>query len=275
MIHEIAPEVMDNQYKVCEPDDSSNICIIENGSVWLYLEGNTISWPKYKELKEKILEKTYLFSISGVSYFSAKMAEIPEDLKLEKRHWSTLRDALPVYEAFACMTAIHLKSWYDSVTYCGKCGAKAVHDEKERMMRCPSCGNMMFPKISPAIIAAVRDTEKNKVLLTKYRGRDNYALVAGFVEIGETLEECVAREVMEETGVKIKNIRYFGSQPWGYVGNVMIGYTAELDGESKIRVDENELAVAEWLAPEEIPEVPELSSLTRTMIDKFKKGILF
>lgn len=87
-------------------------------------------------------------------------------------------------------------------------------------MRCPSCGNTMFPKISPAIIVAVTD-DKNRLLVTKYAGRtsDQYALVAGFVEIGETLEECVQRELMEEVGIRVKDIRYYASQPWGCVGN--------------------------------------------------------
>ena len=141
-------------------------------------------------------------------------------------------------------------------------------------MCCPSCGNMVFPKIAPAVLAAVR--HNGQLLLTKYaHGDGNYALVAGFVEIGETAEQCVAREVMEETGLRVKNITYYDSQPWGFAGNLMLAYTAELDGEDDtIRVDRSELALAEWVAPEEIPEISDYNSLTREMIRRFRLGKL-
>lgn len=132
----------------------------------------------------------------------------------------------------------------------------------------------MFPKISPAIIVAVTDGER--LLLTKYAGRRTaaYALVAGFVEIGETAEECVAREVLEETGLHIEHIKYYGSQPWGFDGNLMLGYTARLSGSHKISLDDHELSKAIWLKPEEIPEIPDYSSLTREMIRRFRMGTL-
>lgn len=141
-------------------------------------------------------------------------------------------------------------------------------------MRCPACGNLVFPRIAPAIVAAVQ--HDGKLLLTKYaHGDGNYALVAGFVEIGETAEECVAREVMEETGLRVKNVRYYDSQPWGFAGNLMLAYTAELDGEdAEINCDESELAVAEWVSPEKIPEIFDYSSLTREMIRRFREGKL-
>lgn len=241
----------------------------------LHRQEQEISFPLYQELKELPLEYTYLFSISGRHYFLAEgEAEItlPESEWLD---WHAMRDKQPTAEAFAGMTAMHLNTWHRSVQYCGRCGTKAVHDKKERMMRCPSCGNTMFPKISPAIVVAVTD-EQNRILLTKYAGRGNvqYALVAGFVEIGETLEECVQRELMEEVGIRVKNIRYYGSQPWGFAGNLMVGFTAELDGSDEIRLDEQELGMAAWLHPEEIPEIEDYSSLTREMIRRFKHGTL-
>lgn len=274
MIHEIAPDYIDNQYKKAEPKEKDHICLFSNGSFLLPKKEGRITWPSYKEMEGKIENCIYLFSISEERYFLAKYkGEIPEGM--EYISWRELRAYLPVKEAFAAMTAMHLAVWYESVQYCGKCGTKAVHDEKERMMHCPNCNHMMFPKISPAIIVAVIDRATDRILLTKYKGPGNqYALVAGFLEIGETLEECVRREVMEETGIRIKNITYYGSQPWGFAGNIMVGYTAELDGEDAIRLDKEELSVASWLHREEIPAVPELSSLTRSMIHRFRKGDL-
>ena len=94
------------------------------------------------------------------------------------------------------------------------------------------------------------------------------------MEIGETAEECVAREVLEETGLHIEYIKYYGSQPWGFDGNLMLGYTARLSGSHKISLDDHELSKAIWLKPEEIPEIPDYSSLTREMIRRFRMGTL-
>lgn len=274
MIHEIAPELFDNQYKNQEPQMEDPICLFASGKMFLYKKDGKISWPTYAEVKEEVCDVTYYFSISGRAYFGATAKEgfdHPEGMWV---HWQQVRDQLPVKEAFAGMTAMHLQQWYSSVQFCGRCGTKAVHDEKERMMRCPKCGNLMFPKISPAIIVAVVDKQRDRLLVTRYAGNVNgYALVAGFVEIGETVEECVSREVMEETGIKIKNIQYYGSQPWGFAGNLMMGYLAELDGDDTIHLDEEELATACWLSAEELPEVPERSSLTRDLIRRFKEKI--
>ena len=138
-------------------------------------------------------------------------------------------------------------------------------------MKCPGCGNMIFPRINPAVIVGVMNGDK--LLLTKYRqGYGHNALVAGFTEIGETLEETVAREVMEETGVKVKNIRYYKSQPWGMAQDILVGYYCDVDGDSTIRMDEGELKYAEWVQREEIELQPNNLSLTNEMMRMFKEG---
>ena len=144
------------------------------------------------------------------------------------------------------------------------------------MVRCPKCGNMIFPKIAPAIIVAL--THGNKILLTKYaatRDYKKYALIAGFVEIGETVEETVEREVMEEVGLKVKNLRYYKSQPWGYDSNVLMGYFAELDGDESITMDTEELSKAQWFAREEMPAHNDGISLTREMMGGFENKVKY
>ena len=275
MIHEIAPKHMDNQYHEKEVQDDSRICFCTGRKILGRIKDGMLVWPLYHEVKDQAGECTYLFSISGRDYFLAEGKEEREIEDAVWMDWGDIRDKEPTAEAFAGMTAMHLSQWHNSVQYCGCCGAKTVHDKKERMMRCPSCGNMMFPKISPAIIVAVTD-DKNRLLVTKYAGRtsDQYALVAGFVEIGETLEECVQRELMEEVGIRVKDIRYYASQPWGCVGNLMVGFTAKLDGSDQIHLDKTELGLAKWLTSEEVPEIDDYSSLTREMIRRFKHGCL-
>ena len=139
-------------------------------------------------------------------------------------------------------------------------------------MRCPACRNMIFPKIAPAAIIGL--THGDKLMLSTYAGRDTkrYGLLAGFIEIGETAEEAVAREVMEEVGLKVKNIRYYKSQPWGVAGNLSIGYFCELDGDDQVRLDENELASAEWFDRNDLPAKDDGISLTREMIRIFGEG---
>lgn len=147
-----------------------------------------------------------------------------------------------------------------------------IHDEKERMMRCPSCGLMEFPKICPAVIIGV--THGNKILMSKYAGREfkKYALLAGFNEVGETIEETVHREVMEEVGLKVKNIRYYKSQPWSMSDTLLMGFFCELDGEAEITLDQEELALAEWFERDEMPVKEEDCSLTNEMMMVFKRG---
>ena len=191
---------------------------------------------------------------------------------LQWRIKKSFRYAEPQYLAFAGITGYQLNNWYRNRKFCGRCGHKMRHDEKERMMRCDHCGNMEFPKICPAVIIGV--TDGDKILMSKYAGRayKKYALLAGFTEIGETIEETVQREVMEEVGLKVKNIRYYKSQPWSFSDTILMGFYCDLDGEEEITLDREELALAEWFRRDEIPVEPSRDSLTNEMIIKFKNG---
>ena len=173
---------------------------------------------------------------------------------------------------FAVMTGWHLYNWYRANRLCGCCGTPTEHDSKERMLRCPNCGNMIFPRISPAVIVAV--TDGDRLLLSKYAGRayTHYALLAGYTEIGETLEQTVHREVMEEVGLQVKNLRYYKSQPWGVDGNVLMGFFCDVDGSNAIHIDENELSMAAWYPRDALPARDDGISLTHEMIRIFETG---
>ena len=140
------------------------------------------------------------------------------------------------------------------------------------MLRCPNCGNTIFPRISPAVIVAV--TDGDRLLLSKYAGRayTRYALLAGYTEIGETIEQTVQREVMEEVGLRVKNLRYYKSQPWGVDGNVLMGFFCDVDGNTEIHIDENELSMADWYSRDALPAHDDGISLTREMIRIFEEG---
>lgn len=283
MIQEIEPQYLWNAYEEREPQADSTVVCVKNGNYCIIHTAQGDRFPLYRELAEANRDGLrYLFALregdTRRDYFLCVCGENFSCEGLPSHSWETSRyinhRMQPREEAFAGMNAHHLYTWYEDNHFCGRCGSALVHDKQERMLRCPECHNMIFPKIAPAVLAAVQ--HKGRLLLTKYaHGDGNYALVAGFVEIGETAEQCVAREVMEETGLRVKNVKYYDSQPWGFAGNLMIAYTAELDGDDDtIRVDHSELAVAEWVAPEDIPEISDYNSLTREMIRRFRLGRL-
>ena len=145
-----------------------------------------------------------------------------------------------------------------------------IHSKRERAYECETCGLTEYPKISPAVIVAIMDGDK--LLMTKYAYGEykKYALVAGFVEIGESFEETVKREVLEEVGLKVKNIRYYKSQPWSFSDSIMIGFFADLDGDNTIIIQEEELEEAVWMRREEIPEAERNISIGQEMIEAFR-----
>jgi NAD+ diphosphatase len=164
--------------------------------------------------------------------------------------------------------ALEVLEWDRTHRYCGACGAATVTKEGERARECPSCKSLSYPRISPAVIVAVNRGEQ--ILLARARRFPPgfYSVLAGFVEPGETLEECVMREVKEETSVDVKNLRYFASQPWPFPHSLMIAFTADwADGE--IRVDETELVEANWYTVDALPHIPDPITVARRLIDNW------
>lgn len=243
-------------------DDTLELPIVAQVESWA---GNWTRWDG-----ERL---RYGFRLYGVNYFlwMGTAVECPDPMyRFEPVR--ALRQTVSKEVCYCVMTAWHLYNWYRTNRFCGNCAAPTVHDTRERMMRCPRCGNMIFPRISPAVIVGV--TDGDRLLLTKYAGRGyrNYALIAGFTEIGETVEQTVHREVLEEVGLKVKNLRYYKSQPWGVDGNVLMGFYCDLDGEDAIHLDESELAVGEWHYRDSLPIEDDGVSLTREMIRTFGEG---
>ncbi len=168
--------------------------------------------------------------------------------------------------------AVQIVDWDRTHQFCGRCATPMERIPHERAKQCPACGLTSYPRISPAIIIAVvkRGVTGNRLLLARNHrfppGR--YSVIAGFVEPGETLEECAGREVREETGVVITNIRYFGSQSWPFPNSLMLGFTADyVKGE--ISLEEAEIADANWFAADALPGLPPKPSIARRLIDWF------
>jgi NAD+ diphosphatase len=164
--------------------------------------------------------------------------------------------------------ANQLVRWGQNHRYCGKCGERTDNKRDERAKICPQCGLINYPRLSPAIIVAV--LKDHQILLahsTRFPTKF-FSVLAGFVEPGETLEECVKREVSEEVGITVKNIRYFGSQPWPFPDSLMVAFTAEYSA-GEIRIDRSEIADAGWFSGKQLPSIPPKISIARQLIDWF------
>lgn len=196
-----------------------------------------------------------------------------EDVEYTVETLRVLRRTKPKEECYAGETAYHLYVWYRDNSFCGRCGEHLEYSHKERAMICPSCGNVVYPKIAPAVIVGILNSSGDKIVMTRYAGREykGHALVAGFCEIGETAEDTVRREVLEEVGLHVRNIRYYKSQPWGFDSNLLFGYYCTADEDEPIHMDDGELAKAVWVSRDEIGEEERNLSLTAEMILHFKE----
>lgn len=277
MIQDIAPHHFMNEYCPQKPEpDSVMLCYKGRQILMKYNSQENIVFPSFQELEQYdadiYKEFVYLFSVDEKRFYLGK-EEYFECLKeYETADVRVFRDGMPKHLAFAGITGYQLYRWYEGRKFCGRCGKKLQHDEKERMMFCPDCGCQEYPKIMPAVIVAV--TNGSRLLMSKYANREfkKYALLAGFAEIGESIEETVRREVMEEVGLEVKNITYYKSQPWSFSDTLLLGFFAELSKETAITLDKEELALAEWFEKEDIQVEEEDLSLTNEMIIKFKNS---
>lgn len=277
MIQEISPSIFKNEYHISPPLDKDYVFVFNKRTLLINKPKETdinqdFSLPRYQDLdipgdKESLL---YLFAIDDDSYYLYLGDEPINSDNYSYEDIFITRLISPISLAFACMSAWHLNTWYRENKYCGLCKGERVPGEKERSLICSNCGHTTYPKIQPAVIVGV--TDGDKILMTRYAGRPfrGWALVAGFCEFGESAEETVKREVQEEVGLTVKNIRYFASQPWGIEQDLLLGYYCDVDKDTEVSLDRNELAEAKWFRRDEIPEPESLYSLTATMIENFR-----
>lgn len=234
--------------------------------------------PSFKDLNleiETINNLTlFLFTVDDVPVylFQPKNINLAMSDHLQYCPVSDLSDIFPKWAYFAGITALHLEHWYSNNVYCGKCSSSMTKAQKQRALICQNCGHTIYPSIAPVVMVAV--VNEDKLLLTKYSDRflPQWVLISGFVEIGETLEEAAKREVFEETGVHIKNLKYFGSQPWGFSDSIIVGYIADLDGSDEINIDTKELAAAAWHRRSNLPKELTNISIAYEMMEALRVG---
>ena len=273
MLQDLTFGKLDNAYCPVPPQAEDCVLCFREGCVLLHRDpADALTLPSFGVLSSSG-QLRYLFRMQEKNYFL--WAEDTPPCHPDRYRYEpvrTLRQLISKEVCFAVMTGWHLYNWYRQNRFCGCCATPTVHEDTQRALRCPGCGNLIFPRISPAVIVAV--TDGDRLLLSKYAGRayTRYALLAGYTEIGETLEQTVQREVLEEVGLRVKNIRYYKSQPWGVDGNVLMGFYCDLDGSDTITLDTQELAMAGWYPRDDLPARDDGISLTREMIRTFEEG---
>jgi NAD+ diphosphatase len=228
--------------------------------------------PKFYEftkLSLKNFDQYYLGKLNSTPCYAIKLNEQPalcDKMKLEELRSVALSIGQDLFNISG--KAYQIINWQETTKFCGRCGSILENHKFERSKICPKCGLVSYTKISPAIIVAV--TKDNKLLLAHNNNFPEglYSVLAGFLEPGETVEQCIKREVYEETKIKIKDIKYFSSQPWSFPDSLMLGFTASYES-GDIEVDGDEIACADWFSIDSMPMIPSKISIARKLIDHF------
>ena len=288
MIQEIGEHVYHNEYVVCEPAAGDYVlhyrdrgCLVRatahggrGADAWA--AGDEFDLPHLGDLPGAPERLVYAFAIDEARFWIAldDAVAVPEGFTYEAISW--LRYAEPAELLFAAVTGSQLDRWYRDNRFCSRCGHPTELGPRSREVVCPECAKITYPKICPGIICGIVDCSegRERIVLTRYNGRTTalWALVAGFTEIGEPLENTVHREVMEEVGLRVKNLRFYKSQPWSFSDTLLVGFWAEVDGSDEIRVDHEELKEARWFTRDEIPleRTRDRVSMTGEMIEQFR-----
>ena len=276
MMFEIAPRILHNEFRVQKPKPSDYVVCTKRNLVLVKRNADSFEIPRVADMESANPEISshlhYLFSIDEIAFFSCD-----EELSLDPFEFvkdRIFREMPDMAIAFGGAVAAHISRWEQSNRFCGHCGKPMSRKSDERAFVCKECGNLVYGKICPVVIVSV--TWGDKLLMAHNLNNPDPKpyLISGFVEMGESLEQAAVREVKEETGVSIKNLRYIGSEPWPFSNSLIAGFTAELEGSPEITVQRSELSFAKWVARKDIGEYTGRLSSSGTMIKRFKEGVL-
>jgi NAD+ diphosphatase len=256
------PQSFSESFHLVISDDE--VLTIDGVYPWRPLDQDEWRWLGLNEV-----ESHYLGSVQGIPIFANEVD--PEADNPEGYEFSTLWNFLSQVDQtvfYLIGRAKQIVEWHRDHHHCGKCGQVTSSSENDRSRKCSTCNMMFYPRLSPSIIVCVNKGEE--ILLARNaKARGNfYSTLAGFVEPGESIEETVHREVFEEVGIAVKNIRYFGSEPWPFPDSLMVAFTAEY-ASGEIRIDNAEIARAGWFSADSLPDIPPRISIARQLIDWF------
>lgn len=259
----VAPKIMDRE-----------ALIFAFNSMGMLLVKESMEVPAYNEFGDiNIKEVRYMGRYKEIDVYSALLVddvEVKEGYKYE--NLMHVDDASEIEQYALAFRIKQLMHFYRIHKYCGVCGSGLGDLPHERALKCPDCGELFYPTISPAIIVGV--IKDGQILLGRsVRNATRFSTLAGFVEPGETLEECVKREIKEEVALDVKNIRYLRSQPWPFPNSLMVGFVCDYDG-GEIVPQPEEIAEADWFYADELPMIPGTRTIAgviiRTLIEEGK-----
>lgn len=210
----------------------------------------------------------YLGELDGTPCFARWLGEDPIPAGCEVSPLRQLFGTLTDEQFGVAGRALGLTQWDRDHRHCGRCGTETQRSTQERIRTCPRCEHGAYPRLSPAVIVLVERDGRCLLARNARTKMPFFSTLAGFVEVGETLEHCVAREIREEAGIELADIRYFGSQPWPFTSSLMIGFTAKW-ASGEVVEDPTEIMEASWFAPDALPVVPPKLSIARDLIDDF------
>lgn len=307
MLHEIEPIQFHNEFQALSPEPGDQLLLFFQDQILLHTSSAkrflgeddkklkaeqtdlTLPTPLTQEEQKKLfpvmaeasviddfifedssMELRYAFSLDEQKFF---VGLANEKYECEEYGWfpfRIFRSLRPQHFAFAGICGAQLYRFLRDNRFCGRCGERMKPGERERSFVCPSCHNTVYPKISPAVIIGVYQSDR--LLMSRYAQGEyrKYALIAGFCEFGESLSDTVHREVAEEVGLKVSDLRFYKSQPWPFTDTLLVGFFAKLEGDDTIRLQEEELSEAVWFSREDIPVNPAKISLTNEMIEYFR-----
>jgi NAD+ diphosphatase len=245
------------------------LCFVWREDKLLVRDGDPPTLPTLAEVTQLDLEgvRHYIGRLEGVDCVSVRVA--PDASEAAGWKWSGLRALflrLPDPLLAVAGRGFQIAEWDRSHQYCGRCGTRTRERTNERAKECPACGHVVFPRVSPAMMVLV--TRGRELLLARANRfpQAMYSALAGFVEPGESIEDCIHREVREEVGIEVDELRYFASQSWAFPHSLMIAYTAEYAG-GQMRPCDEEIADARWFSLDALPQLPSPVSISRKLID--------
>ncbi len=276
MIQDIEPKVFYNNFQPQKAQPGDMFLSYNEDTVLVREEKEALWYPSFSDFAQShphLMDNArFLFSIDELNYFLTEEKGLDSVDSWTYVSISRFRAEPKYWRTFAGAVGRQLNRWYDDHHFCSRCGEPMFHSDKERMLYCKACSFQVYPTISPCVIVGVHNGDR--LLLTKYAGRayKRYALVAGFAEIGESLEQTVRREVKEEVGLNVKNVKFFKSQPWPFTDTILAGFFAELDGDDTITLQEDELSIGVWIDRKDITPEELKISLTGEMMEAFRTG---
>ncbi|RQW61129.1 NAD(+) diphosphatase [Vibrio viridaestus] len=237
-------------------------CVVSGSELWT-VDGQ-IPFGSAKQLSLPIEDAIEVGRVNHCPVYWLNESELEGQYEM-----TSLRYLLEVEESlfFAASKAVQYGHMTQSLRFCPQCGGRNHLNHQELAMQCNDCRSMHYPRIFPCIIVAIR--RDNQILLANHARHSSelYTVIAGFVEVGETLEQTVAREVFEETGLKVKNIRYVSSQPWAFPSSMMVGFMADYES-GEIRPDYTELSDASWFDVDNMPQLAPVGTIARALIEQ-------